>query len=228
MGADPGDAIGAVAASSPGGVQLPPPLRGGSLLYSAPTSGGKSLVAEILLLRRLSGVADALVEGRAVREDDVGNLKAVVVLPFVAMVAEKAEALRAVCAPLQLEVVALCHGEDQLPQSIEEWDVCVCTPEKCNTLVNKMLDDGVLSALGVIVLDELHGIGDYGRGYMLEVVLAKLRMLEMCDVHQANGDDVRAVATSSDAPVASDAAHPAAGVDRYITKGHLRGANTGR
>ena len=32
----------------------------------------------------------------------------------------------------------------------------MCTIEKANSLVNKLLEDGRLSELGVIVIDELH------------------------------------------------------------------------
>lgn len=54
-------------------LSLPHVLDGGNLLYSLPTSGGKTLVAEILLLRQL-----------LLRERD-----AIFVLPYVSIVQEK-------------------------------------------------------------------------------------------------------------------------------------------
>jgi len=40
-----------------------------------------------------------------------------------------------------------------------------------------MLEDGILSQLGTIVVDELHFIGDPSRGYLLEILLTKIRYM---------------------------------------------------
>ena len=53
-------------------------LKGGNLVFSAPTSGGKTMVAEILMLRRL-----ALVPGTII-----------FIVPYVALVVEKSEYFR--------------------------------------------------------------------------------------------------------------------------------------
>lgn len=51
----------------------------------------------------------------------------------------------------------------------------VATIEKANMLVNTMLEDDSLSNLACIVVDELHMVGDPDRGYLLELMLTKLR-----------------------------------------------------
>ena len=73
---------------------LPPrPLSDApNLIYQAPTSSGKTLVAEALMFRR---VVDK-------------KLKAMYVLPFVSVVREKVYALGKVCSALQLEVSPPC------------------------------------------------------------------------------------------------------------------------
>jgi DNA polymerase theta len=53
--------------------------------------------------------------------------------------------------------------------------VIVATIEKANGLVNKMLEDDTLGQLGCVVVDELHMVGDDDRGYLLELMLTKLR-----------------------------------------------------
>jgi replicative superfamily II helicase len=45
------------------------------------------------------------------------------------------------------------QGGGSLPK---DTSVAVCTIEKANSLVNKLLEDGRLSELGIIVIDELH------------------------------------------------------------------------
>ena len=53
-------------------------------------------------------------------------------------------------------------------------DLAVCTIEKANSIVNRMMEDSTLDQLAIIVVDELHLIGDPHRGYLLELLLTKV------------------------------------------------------
>nr|CAB3461937.1 unnamed protein product [Digitaria exilis] len=129
-----------------------------NLVYCASTSAGKSFVAEVLMLRRILSS---------------GNM-AILVLPYVSICAEKAEHLEQLLEPLGRHVHSFYgnQGGGSLPK---DTAVAVCTIEKANSLVNKLLEEGRLSELGVIVIDELHMVGDQHRGYLLELMLTKLR-----------------------------------------------------
>ena len=57
-------------------------------------------------------------------------------------------------------------------------DIAVCTIEKANSLVNRLMEEKKMSTLGVVVVDEMHMIGDGHRGYLLELMLTKIRFLQ--------------------------------------------------
>ncbi|KAL3650829.1 hypothetical protein CASFOL_007232 [Castilleja foliolosa] len=129
-----------------------------NLVYCASTSAGKSFVAEILMLRRV------LAAGKI----------ALLVLPYVSICAEKAEHLEVILEPVGKHVRSFYgnQGGSTLPK---DTSVAVCTIEKANSLINRLLEEGRLSELGTIVIDELHMVGDQSRGYLLELLLTKLR-----------------------------------------------------
>ena len=56
-------------------------------------------------------------------------------------------------------------------------DIAVCTIEKANSLLNRLMDEKKVSTLGVVVVDEMHMIGDPHRGYLLELFLTKIRFV---------------------------------------------------
>ena len=67
-------------------------------------------------------------------------------------------------------------------------DVAVCTIEKANSLVNRLMEEGKIATLGAVVVDELHLIGDPGRGYLLELLLTKIRYISSKPCIQGNSD----------------------------------------
>ena len=135
---------------------LPKVCRGGNLVFSLPTSGGKSLVAEVLLLRAVAA-----------------QRSGILVMPFVALVDEKMAALEPYTKALGFELTA-CAGElSQVPIAGKRF-IAICTIEKANSLVNKMAAEGRTKEIGCVVADELHMIGEPGRGPILEMLLTKI------------------------------------------------------
>nr|XP_015918489.1 DNA polymerase theta isoform X2 [Parasteatoda tepidariorum]XP_015918490.1 DNA polymerase theta isoform X2 [Parasteatoda tepidariorum]XP_042897300.1 DNA polymerase theta isoform X2 [Parasteatoda tepidariorum] len=132
-------------------------LNGKNLVFSAPTSAGKTLVAEILMLKNVTET----------------KKKAIMILPFVSVVREKVHYFQDMFQNAGI-VVDGYMGAHNPPGGFKSVDIAICTIEKANNLVNRLMEEKRLNELGILVVDELHMLGDYGRGYLLELLLTKL------------------------------------------------------
>lgn len=64
----------------------------------------------------------------------------------------------------------------------------LCTIERANGIFNHLFQqEEELNRIGMIVLDEIHMMGDVHRGYILELLLSKLLYkmanIQVCKVH---------------------------------------------
>ena len=139
---------------------------GSNLVYCAPTSGGKSMVAEVLMLRRMMSTGKP----------------AMLVLPFVSICAEKASRYKKIFEylprdkkKLVVEFYGSLHTSTEIPQHA---GIIVSTIEKANILVNQWLEEGSVGGhISSVCVDELHMVGDADRGYLLEIMLTKLKYI---------------------------------------------------
>jgi DNA polymerase theta len=157
-----------------------------SLVYTAPTGGGKSLVADILLLKNVI---------------EQPTKKAILVLPYVALVQEKLKWLRRVVEGVTKRIdteeqpgsmaprsggknyrscirLAGFFGGSRAKATWTDTDIAVCTIEKANSLVNTAIEEGTIDQLGIVVLDEIHMLNEENRGYVMELMLTKLLCLQ--------------------------------------------------
>ena len=151
-------------------LKLPGVLQGRNLVFSAPTSAGKTFVAELLALK-------CILESKK---------KVVIILPFVSIAHEKANYLQSIFEPNGVKVGAFVGGQSPAG-GFSSVDIAICTIEKANSLLNRLLEEGGFSELGAVVVDELHMIGDSHRGYLLELLLTKI--LYICRKSRISGSE---------------------------------------
>lgn len=144
------------------------------------------MVADILMLKKI-------IENPA--------QKAILVLPYVALVQEKLRWLRNIVDGVQkvspvvetkesasiwrakgdeqsVRVVGF-FGGSKVKATWTDFDIAICTIEKANSLINTAIEECNVNQLGIVVMDELHMLDDGHRGYIMELMATKLLSLEM-------------------------------------------------
>jgi len=134
-----------------------------NLLYSLPTSGGKTLVAEIIMLQEILCY----------------KKNVIFVLPYVSLVHEKIRSLAPFALDLgfNLEEYAGPKGKFPPVKRKQKRSLYVCTIEKAHSLYNHLVIEGRVDEVGLVVVDEVHMVGEEGRGANLESFLSKILFL---------------------------------------------------
>ena len=121
----------------------------------APTSGGKTLIAEVAIAQLL--------------EDDPYS-KAIYALPFVALASEKFNDFKTRFSQFQVKPYFQNIGGSDFSHG----SIAICTYEKAHSLLNSSIKFRYDHKIKLVVIDEAHMIGDDSHGTVAESLFMKL------------------------------------------------------
>jgi len=127
-----------------------------NLVISLPTAGGKTLIATLSMIDKLSK----------------SRCKVVYTAPLVALANEKYTYFKKLFEDKWK--VAISIGDlDSSDPWLADYDIIVCTNEKLDSLIRHGIE--WIKEVGLIVSDEIHLLNDSSRGPTLEILLTQLR-----------------------------------------------------
>jgi helicase len=133
-------------------------LDGKNTVLAIPTSSGKTLVAEICMLKAIS-------EGKG---------KALYLVPLRSLAQEKYQEFKKY-ESLGITVAMSMGDYDSSGTGLDSADIVVLTTERADSIIRHQPE--WIHDLGITVIDEVHLVNDQSRGPTLEMVTAKLRQL---------------------------------------------------
>lgn len=125
-----------------------------NILAAIPTASGKTLIAET-----------------AMQKEIAAGGKCLYIVPLKALAAEKFEDF----SGKSVKVGIATGDPDQRDEYLGRYDIIVATSEKTDSLMRNKAE--WIKSVSLLVVDEIHLIGDESRGATLEMVIAKLRFL---------------------------------------------------
>ncbi len=132
-------------------------LKRNNILVASPTASGKTLIAEMAIIESVIRYGK----------------KAVYVAPLRALVSEKYDEFKSAYPYLK---IAISIGDlDSLDMWLEKYDIILVSTEKLDSLIRHGAP--WIKEVGCFVFDEVHMLGDPGRGSVLEILITKLRRI---------------------------------------------------
>ena len=138
-------------------------LDGKSILVSAPTASGKTLIAMLAMFSFLSK----------------NNGKVVYLSPLRALAAEKFtefKKLEKIALGKKIKVGISTGDFDGIEKNLEKSDILILTNEKMDSVIRHGVE--WIDEIGLVISDEVHLIGDENRGPTLEMILTQLKLLD--------------------------------------------------
>jgi len=135
-------------------------LNGTNIVVVAPTASGKTLIGEIALVNAY-----------------LNNKKGIYTTPLKALAYEKYEDFKfwgKYGVKVGISVGDYIVTQEEV-ESLEVFDIIIATYERLDSILRKR--PKWINKVGVIVIDELHMLGDEGRGHIVEMIAIRAKLL---------------------------------------------------
>ncbi|XP_055497359.1 probable ATP-dependent DNA helicase HFM1 isoform X1 [Leucoraja erinacea] len=176
------------------------------LLYSeknfvicSPTGSGKTVIFELAIVRILMEVTKPW-----------SNIKIVYMAPIKALCNQRYEDWKEKFGPIGLMCKELT-GDTEMDDYFEIQDahIIITTPEKWDTMTRKWRDNSLVQLVRLFLIDEAHVVKDESRGATLEVVVSRMKTVQLAVLRSSNqpaDKALRFVAVSATIPNVEDIA----------------------
>jgi len=135
-------------------------LEGRNLVIAIPTAAGKTLIAELCMLK-------SILEK---------NGRCLYVVPLRALASEKYEDFKEKYSKLGINI-GIATGDFDTPSTyLSKYQILIATSEKVDSLL-RFRAKWLTETLNVVVLDEIHFLDDSSRGPTLEILASRLKQL---------------------------------------------------
>ncbi|MBU2496700.1 MAG: DEAD/DEAH box helicase [Nanoarchaeota archaeon] len=131
-------------------------LQGKNILVSAPTASGKTLIAELAMIKQILD----------------NNGKAIYTVPLKALATEKYNEFKTKYEDLGIKIALSIGDLDSADNYLHNYDIIICSNEKLDSLIRHHAD--WLHNVKVIIIDEVHLLNEPNRGPTLEVIITML------------------------------------------------------
>ncbi len=135
-------------------------LENQSILMAVPTAAGKTLMAELCMLK-------SILEN---------NGRCLYIAPLKALASEKFEDFKEKYSALGIKVGIATGDLDSPSKMLNRYQILIATAEKVDSLLRSRAK-WLISALNVLVLDEIHFLNDVSRGPTLEILTARIKQI---------------------------------------------------
>lgn len=135
-------------------------LDGKNVVLAVPTASGKTLMAEIAMLKAIF---------------EKGG-RCLYIAPLKALASEKYREFQKKYAKLGIKVGIAIGDLDSPSSHLKNYDIVIATAEKVDSLLRSRVD-WLINNIAVVVFDEIHVINDPSRGPTLEILITRIRLL---------------------------------------------------
>lgn len=137
-------------------------LKGNNLVLSVPTAAGKTLIAELSILKAIMASPE--------------RSRCLYVVPLRALASEKYHDFKAKYEKLGIRIGIASGDFNASSESLAKYQILIATSEKIDSLL-RFRARWLTDFLSVLVLDEIHLLGDDERGPTLEILAARIKQL---------------------------------------------------